>query len=340
MKFLLALSVLMVSSTTFAKTLKIMQYNIENFFDTRHDPNTEDYVYLPLNVKNTIPGMNEFCAKQGSEFYIKECLNLDWNDNIVNRKLQGISQVIRSFDVTGRGADIIVIEEIENRNVLNMIATRAVGDLGYRFQALIEGDDSRGIDVAVLSKFPIVAANRYPLIVNGNKVNTRGILGVALNVDGNSVVVFANHWPSQSNPTQERIASAQLLANLANQTAQANPKPALIVAAGDFNTVAADQPSPFNFLGDFVDAEPQARRINRNLNPGTHFFRGEWTSLDHIWIHKSSTMRPRFDRLQIMNRPFMMKRDERAGVMVPNRFNAADGSGYSDHLPMTMEFEY
>lgn len=340
MKLLLALSVLMMSSVSFAKTLKLMQYNIENFFDARHDQNTEDYVYLPIAVKQTVPGMNEFCAKLGTEFYINQCLNLDWNDNRINRKLQNLSQVIRAYDNTGAGPDVIVMEEIENRNVLNMIATRAVGNLGYRYQALIEGDDSRGIDIGVLSKHPIISANRYPLVINGRKVNTRGILGVALNVEGNSVVVFGNHWPSQSNPVQERIASAQLLNNLANQTAQANPKPALIIALGDFNTLGTDSPSPFSYLPDFIDAEPQARKVVRDLNPGTHFFKGGWSSLDHIFIHRSSRMKPLFNRFQIMNRPFMMKRDERSNAIIPNRFNTETGTGYSDHLPMTMEFEY
>ncbi|WP_408095726.1 endonuclease/exonuclease/phosphatase family protein [Peredibacter sp. HCB2-198] len=334
MKLLLPMLFLM-SSLSYAKTFKLMQYNVENLFDTRHDQNKEDYVYLPLNVKNSIPGMNEYCANQGSPFNVNQCLNLDWTEAKLQRKLQNIAQVIRSYDNSGLGPDVVVIEEIENRNVLNQLATRGLNGL-YRFQVLLEGEDERGIDIGILSKYPVITAQRYPLVVNGQRIGTRGITGVALNVEGKTVAIFGNHWPSQSNPIEFRQASARMLNDLAKQS-----RADLIVAAGDFNTLPTDTPSPFNHLVDFIDAEREARKINRNLHPGTHFFKGHWSSLDHIFIHKSSKMRPRFDRFQIMNRPFMMKRDERgSGQMIPNRFDFDNATGYADHLPMTMEFEY
>lgn len=335
MKFLFTLAVLMMSSFTQAKTLKFMQYNTENFFDTRHDPNTDDYVYLPLAVKHTIPQMNEICGKLSTEFYVKQCLNLDWNDSRFNRKVQNISQVIRAFDNTGRGPDVVVLQEIENRNVLAQIANRGLGGLGYKHYVLFEGNDTRGIDIGLLSKYPIISAKLYPLVINGQTANSRGILGVALNVEGKTVVVYGNHWPSQNNPVQERIASAQMLNALADQS-----KGDLIIAMGDFNTLPSDVPSPFNFLTSFIDAEFQARKINPRLNPGTHYFRGGWSSLDRIFIHKSSKMRPIFQSFQIINRPFMMKPDQRSGQMMPNRFDTETGNGFSDHLPLGIEVEY
>ncbi len=333
MKFLVSLLVLTLSLSLQAKTLKLMQYNVENFFDTTHDEGTEDWTYLPLTFKNSYPGFHEICAKLGKESYIHDCLNIDWSEALLTKKIISISKVIKSFDATGKGPDILVVEEVENKNVLNKLVTKGLSGMGYQNITLIEGDDTRGIDVAVISKYPVKSAKRYPIVVNGTKLDTRGILEVVIAVDNQDVVVYANHWPSQSNPTQERVASAILLSQLANAQ-----KADLIVAAGDFNTLPSESPAPFAHLSDFIDAEKEARKVLPTLNGGTHFYRGEWTSLDHIFVHKKSALKPLFEKFQIMNRPFMLKHDNQSGQMIPVRFNFMTGEGFSDHLPMALEF--
>lgn len=335
MRFILFISLALQTCFVSAKTLKLMQYNTENFFDTSFDRGTEDYIYLPLSMKNSIPGHREYCEKLSSPHNVSQCLGLDWNEPRLTKKIINISQVIRSFDSTGRGPDIIVLEEIENKNVLNMLVNKGLSGLGYQYYVLIEGDDSRGIDIALISKFPIVSALRHPLVINGTKLDTRGILEVLINVDGRRVVVFGNHWPSQNNPTNHRIASAQLLETMASRdTAD------LVIALGDFNTLPNERPSPFSFLTSFIDAETEARKVQSGLNPGTHFYQGGWSSLDRILIHKNSPLRPLFNRFQIITRPFMMKRDPRTGQIIPNRFNTNTGEGYSDHLPLGIEIQY
>lgn len=333
MKLFLSLMIVICSMSAHAKTLKLMQYNVENFFDTTHDEGTEDWTYLPLTFKNSYPGFHEICAKLGKENYIQDCLNIDWNEALLTKKIISISKVVKSFDNTAKGPDILVMEEVENKNVLNKLVTKGLSGMGYQNISLIEGDDSRGIDVAVISKYPVKSAKRYPIMLNGTKLDTRGILEVVIAVDNQIVVVYANHWPSQSNPTQERVASAQLLANLAKAQ-----KADLIVAAGDFNTLTNESPAPFSFLSEFIDAEKEARKVLPNLNGGTHFYRGEWSSLDHIFVHKKSALQPMYDKFQIMNRSFMLKPDSQSGQMVPVRFNFKTGEGYSDHLPMALEF--
>lgn len=335
MKSILFALPVLFSLSVEAKTLKVMQYNVENFFDTKFDEGTSDYTYLPLSLKKTLPNHSKNCKKMGSSNFIKDCEKLDWNDEKFTKKAMNVAKVIKSFDETGLGADIIIFEEIENINVLNNIVSQGLSDLGYISKVLIEGDDSRGIDVGVISKFPVISSRRHAIMYNGVKLDTRGILEVTFNVEGKKVVVFANHWPSQSNPTDQRVASAKLLA----ETAQ-SLKADLIIAAGDFNSLTSEKPYPLDFLKDFIDAEQEARHLGVEMNGGTHFYHGEWSSLDHIFIFKNANLETNYRKFQIMNRPFMLRKDNQSGVMIPYRANANSGEGFSDHLPMGIEFTY
>lgn len=331
MKVCLALISLVLATSSFAKSVSFMQYNAENFFDTTHDEGTEDWTYLPSQVKAKTPELKEVCHKLSTSFYIQECLELDWNEAKFTKKILNIAKVIKSFDQTGKGPDIVMLEEVENINVLSKLVTKGLDGLGYQYKVLIEGDDTRGIDVGLISKYPVVNAKRFPLIINGRKEDTRGILQVTLKVGIQEVTVFVNHWPSQSNPTEFRVASAKLL-----DSAAAALNSDLIIAAGDFNTLANENPKPFSYLSNWTDAESEARKQGVKMNPGTHFYKGEWSSLDHIFIHKKSAATVNYQSFQIMNRSFMLKRDARSGEMVPNRFNFETGEGFSDHLPMAI----
>lgn len=332
MKFILSALLLVTSFGSFAKNLKVMQYNAENFFDTKFDEKTHDYTYLPRAVKAKIAGHKDACNEM-SGFYKQQCLNLDWTDAKFTSKILNIAKVVKSYDESGLGPDVLFLEEIENINVVNKLVSKGLDKLGYISQVLIEGDDSRGIDTAIIAKYPVIMSKHHSIIVNGQKLDTRGITEVHLNVNGKTVALFANHWPSQANPTAERIASAQLLADLASKT-----DADLIVAAGDFNTIDSDSPNPFAVLKDFANAEMEARNVGVEMNAGTHWFKGEWTSLDRIYIYKNSTIQPDYSKFQIIKRPFMMMVDQRTGDSIPMRSDADKGTGFSDHLPIGMEF--
>jgi endonuclease/exonuclease/phosphatase family metal-dependent hydrolase len=333
-KFLMT-AALLITTTVQAKSLTFMQYNVENFYDTKFDAKTDDYTFIPLEVKKSLPQHKENCNKIDAEFRRRQCLFLDWNESKFTKKILSVSKVIKAFDKSGTGPDIVVFQEVENMNVLNKLVTKGLDKLGYQSLVLIEGDDSRGIDVALISKFPVISSKRHALIMNGQTLDTRGILEVTLNVEGRTVVVFVNHWPSQSNPVQERIASAAILEKAANRM-----RADLIIAAGDFNSVKTDSPYPLHALKSFIDLEIKARETNPEVHPGTHFFRGEWTSLDKIFMHKNSTLLPEYSAFRIFHHAFMMKADNHSGEHVPVRFNHETGEGFSDHLPVGAEFKF
>lgn len=308
-----------------AKQISIMSYNVENLFDTVHDAGTDDYTYLPKSVKDSNPEVKKVCNGIGDKNFREECFNLDWNEEILAKKIKNISQAIKIY--SNVGPDILVLVEIENINAVNQLVDRGLGGV-YKHRVLIEGDDNRGIDTAVVSKYPIVSSKHHSVVVNGKKMDTRGILEVTINVDGKTVTVFSNHWPSPRNPAEQRVEHAKLLSSLVDAK-----NSDLIVAAGDFNTLDEDRPHPFEILAnDFYDSEQEAREAGVQMLPGTHNYKGDWSSLDRIFVSRKSRVLPDWTSFDILSDSNIMNKNNQ-----PRRFNTESGEGYSDHLPIVIE---
>ena len=167
MKNILLTFALLLSSTAFAgsgviSSFSVMTYNLENLFDITHDKGKEDYTYLPLALKDSSREVQNYCNNLSNEYYKKSCLELDWSETILNAKIQNLIKVITSAQY-GFGADILVFQEVENSNVLNLLIRNGLGKLGYKYISLIEGPDKRGIDVGMISRFPIKAQKNLSL---------------------------------------------------------------------------------------------------------------------------------------------------------------------------------
>jgi hypothetical protein len=65
-------------------------------------------------------------------------------------ELENLAQSIESL-----GADVIALEEVENRDHLQRFVEVFLPHLGYENVVLFEGNDMRGIDVALISRVPI-----------------------------------------------------------------------------------------------------------------------------------------------------------------------------------------
>ena len=176
-KIVLILFVLLCSIISIeAKTFKVASYNVENLFDLTKD-GTEYTEYIP----NTGYG---------------------WRKDILDIKIKNIAEVI-----TNMRADIVALQEVESKNSLVLLHNR-IQDFGLNYPYL-EIADSKATTVkcAVLSMFPIIEKEEIP-VDNGF---ARNILKVALNIDGNRLVLFINHWNSKQHPESTRIAYAKIL---------------------------------------------------------------------------------------------------------------------------------
>lgn len=100
------------------------------------------------------------------------------------------------------GPDVLALQEVENREVLDQFADQRL-DGAYPYRALVEGNDIRGIDVAVLSKFPIEGVvshreDRFPLSRGARETSfRRDLLRVDLDLGEKSLSLYALHLKSK-----------------------------------------------------------------------------------------------------------------------------------------------
>lgn len=340
---LLSLAVVFSLQLSARQNLTIMTYNVENLFDWTHDAGKKDYTYMPKATKDKSKTIQNHCRSISHSRYRSECFNLDWKPSVVRAKMHAIAAMIRSG--AKGGPDVIVFNEVENENVLNMLVQFELADLGYRTIELLEGPDVRGIDVAVVSKWPLAKASKIHKVKlpGGKKARpTRPVLEVHLNINNKDVAIFANHWPSQGNPTRNRVAAAKTLYEAA--LAAGTP---YVFAAGDFNTIKSERNSGLSIILDpkltyhFLDSLMYTELYADNAVEGTHWYRGDWDFLDRILILNTAFKQKEsmvLNAVRIVSPDFALIKDRQHRELRPSRFDPRSKTGVSDHLPLVLSF--
>ncbi len=183
----------------FAKPFKVATYNVENLFDA---------TYQGSEYKEYIPGRH------------------NWNKRMVEIKLNHTAEVICDLD-----ADILGLQEVENSTIFEALQKRLkhVG-CRYRYGAITH---KRGapIQVALLSRFPI--AHQRELEVSSSPL-VRNILEAEVNIKGNLLTLFVNHWKSKGRKGVEskRIRYAKILQRRINVL----PRYKEYIILGDLNS--------------------------------------------------------------------------------------------------------
>ena len=183
----------------FSKPFKVATYNVENLFDAH---------YQGTEYKEYIPGTH------------------NWNKRMVDIKLNHTAEVICDLD-----ADILGLQEIENSNILEHLKKKLsrVG-CGYRYSAITSKKDAP-IQLALLSRFPIKKQKELQV---SYLPRVRNILEVEVDVEGESLWIFVNHWKSRAYKGVEskRMKYAKVL----KRRLDTLPKSKTYIVLGDFNT--------------------------------------------------------------------------------------------------------
>lgn len=327
-----------------ADEISFMSFNVENLFDTKHDADHDDSTFLPLSAKQTVEH-REQCSHISNPFYRNECFTLDWNDDVLNVKLKNLSQVILGVD--GNGPDMLIILEIENKNVLDLLNKNYLAKANYQTAVLIPSADKRGITVGFLSRFPVIGTPVLHPIPFQPKLEkdreyakeTRGILEVTVKTpDGDPLTIFGAHFPSQASPHEWRDQAAHYMSKLiADKGAKA-----MVIGGGDLNITAEEDDEYHMFKNIFSQNGAEVSHLVGCQDcPGSHHYRKTWSFLDAQIYSKALTpegsgsyeLEPQTIDV-IRYNPIHLYKGK-----YPKRFDPENREGVSDHFPLYSRFK-
>lgn len=312
------------------KTAVVGFYNLENFYDTIDNPIVNDEEFTPAGPKN-------------------------YNSSIYWDKVLHLATVISQMgtDVNADGPAILGVAEIENDTVLNdLIHHKLLAKRNYQI-VHYDSRDARGVDVAMLYNpkyFSVEASDKlFVKLPSGTKdaYYTRDILWVKGKLDGETIYVYVNHWPSRSGGEERSVpareAAAQVCRNHMDSILKIDPTAKFIVM-GDLND------DPINkSVTKVINAKGKKDDVKEGgmFNPwmelykkgiGTLAYQDAWGLFDQIlisypWLNKDQKGFFYYQQ-HIFNKEFMV---ENVGRYKGYPMRTWDGNtyrgGYSDHFP-------
>lgn len=312
------------------KAVCIAFYNLENLFDTINTPDVRDTEFTP----------------DGSKAYTSEVY---WD------KQHNLAKVISELgkDITPDGPAILGVSELENRSVLeDLVNMPAIKERQYQI-IHYDSPDKRGIDVAMFYNpryYRLLESRPVPVEIknsSGDKIFTRDILYTKGILDGDTIHITVNHWPSRrggeaaSRPL--RNACAKINREIADSIRATDPL-AKILVMGDLND------DPINeSTYEVLEAKPKIKKVKPHqfYNPfynfykkglGSNAYQDAWSLFDQITLSYGLIAKEAngytFYKATIFNPPYMQ---QKSGRYKGYPFRTFDGdtyvSGYSDHYP-------
>ncbi len=252
----------------FDGTVKVATYNILNLFDEHDDPYHSD---------------------EGTPAKPLE-------------QMENVAKTIRSID-----ADVLALQEIENRGYLERFVTAMLGDMGYDHVVCIESNDRRGIDCAVLSRLPVGPVTSYRHLrfddgAGGKMRFRRDLLQARIEPEGYSPFsVFVVHLKSKrggSDTTENlRVAEAKQARAVFDDILAAD-KNELFLLCGDFNdtwesaTLKALVGTGRDVLRNFLDdLPPDVETYNRRHKSTIDFILAS-PAMGRCYVRKSCRVIP------------------------------------------------
>ncbi len=328
----LGLFLLSISAQGQKQTYKVSVigfYNLENFYDTVDNTMVDDQEFLPTGPKN-------------------------YNGKIYWDKVTKLATVISDLgkDITPDGPAILGVAEVENDTVLNNLVHHAL--IRNRNYQVVHYDsrDLRGVDVGLLynPKYFTVLNSRKLFVAldeNGEPVYTRDILYVSGILDGDTIHIFVNHWPSrrggEERSAPRRAAAAKVVKTFIDSIQMVTPNAKLLIM-GDLNDdpISPSVKKVLNAKGKIEDVQPGGLYnpwVDMYKNGiGTLAYQDAWGLFDQImmsfsWLDKAQSGYFFFNQ-RIYNKEYLV---ENIGKYKGYPMRTWDGNfyrgGYSDHFP-------
>ena len=319
------------------RLFRVISYNVENLFDTRDNPDTDDQDFLPDAPRHWTPG----------RYY---------------HKLQQIAKVITAAGEWDEPA-LIGLCEVENDSTLHHLChLTPLRRQAYRY-VLSQTNDPRGIRVALLyqrAQFALIGQESLFIPFKDRKKRSRPLLHVwGRVVTGDTLDLFVCHFPSRAggyNSDSYRLEAASHLRRACDSLFQSRQDPHLLLM-GDFKAGPTDRSlvkglraQPFTGLLGEQRADTLAlynlfATKRRGQPEGSHKYHGDWSQLDHFLVdgsllRPSSAIRLHPEGIRIYAADFLFTEDKTYYGRRPKRsyYGFKYEGGFSDHLPLVVDF--
>ena len=239
--------------------------------------------------------------------------------------------------------DFVAMCEVENDSVMFDLTKRSLlRNAGYEY-VMTSSPDERGIDVALLyqpASFALLHSHSIRIKPLPDTRPTRDILYASgLVITGDTLHVFVVHAPSRRGGEQvSRPYRLQVASQLAEavDSVYAISRDAKIIIAGDFNDYADSPALQHLYEHHLINITADAK--GSHGAKATYRWHGEWRSLDQILC--SPSLAARKQSSVIGDLPFLLEDDEKYGGKKPYRTYLGPRylGGYSDHLPLVVQF--
>ncbi|MEL3911961.1 endonuclease/exonuclease/phosphatase family protein [Treponema pedis] len=231
--------------------------------------------------------------------------------------------------------DILVLQEIESKTVIEDFCKLLPLDNSYRYAVFIPSKKQGAFSTALLSKFPVDGVKVYDVYAGNTDLRPLVECRIKLRTakTEEEIVLLNVHWKSKVGKgetdkirfLQEKQAFDRLC--FLEKTEPDTP----FVLCGDFNQVFTE----FSLLNEFPncwDSEDYKEAAENGIQKaGSYFFKDSWEDIDHIFYSRNLKDGRNFDLTffcVIDSPPLINKNGE------PSRYSVLSGSGYSDHLPI------
>lgn len=334
-RFILLVTVVLIVAIVFAqdekRNFKIVSYNVENYFDTEDNPDTNDEEFLPGGMRG-------------------------WNNVKYAQKQSNIAKTLVA--IGGWEAPAVVgLCEIESEKAMrDLTRYSTLKNLDYKY-IHHESPDARGIDVALMYQ-PHRFKPFYDEAIPIKAFKTRDILYVAgtIAATNDTLHLFVCHFPSrlggELESEERRVTVASRLREKVDSIFHATST-ANIVIMGDFN----DHPSNSSILNT-LDANPlnegfendklyNLAFLPQEQGKGTHKHQGEWGMLDQMIVsgnllNATSGVSTTVNDFHVFEADFLLEDDKAFLGKMPKRtyIGMKFNGGFSDHLPIVLDLWY
>ncbi len=303
-------------TTPFGKkdSVLVVSYNAQTFFDAIDD---------------------------GCEFGDFDASSSEWTVQKYTERLERLHEALllagkRLSGESRRSPDIVVLQEIENKTVIEDFCKRLPRAHAYSYALCPPTEAGVPFSLALLSRFPITETRMHH--VYAEDVSLRPIIEAHINIgserDPFEIAFFSVHWKSKRGKSATNSIRQQqeqaLYRRLKELESECPTMP--FVICGDFN----QRQEEFRLLSEYNNVwDLQKGMAHSSQNPeGSYYFKKQWEAIDHIFYsnHFAEDSALSLSDFQVVAETPLI-----SSQGIPQSYRVYNGKGYSDHLPIGIE---